>query len=255
MGCVLSLGRSEYSVVWLATEPSVYATVPPEDDLRNDAVPRNGAPPGRDPRAMSRFLVAFCIGVTATLTWQSCSDAARQLVVGVPVPVAQTTPEMVTLASFTTTSLDARHLAPVQQNADWLAASQRQIHPTAVDLPSAQEQIAGDFGSLQRTELHAASKISVPLPRPAPVETRKHTLRPATITAAAGPNPHHGVTSFTSVRSLSRSPASSMRLDTGHKPTRSSAAAVRNSTPEPLSQSLISAGQSLMSALSRFIQL
>jgi hypothetical protein len=228
--------------------------VPRADHLKNDAVPPNEALPGRDPRAMSRFLVAFCIGVTATLTWQSCSDAARQLVVGVPVPIAQTTLDMVTLASFAATSLDAHQLAPVQ-NADWLAARQRQINPTAVELASALEQITDDFGSLQRTELYTASKISVPLPRPAPAETRKHTLRPATIISGAGPNPRHGVTSFTSVRPLSQSPALSMRLDSGHKPTRSSAAALRSSTPEPLGQSLISAGQSLMSALSRIIQL
>jgi hypothetical protein len=92
MGSVLNLKRSEYSVVWLPTEPSVGATVPPAGDLKNDPVPSNEALPGRDPSAISRFLVAFCIGVIATLAWQSCSDAARQLVVGGSAPIAQTTP-------------------------------------------------------------------------------------------------------------------------------------------------------------------
>src|SRR6266566_5628602 len=258
MGSVLNLARSEYSVVWLPTGLSVDATMPRANDLKNDSVPGNKAPPGiRDPRAMSRFLVAFCIGVIATLAWQSCSDAARQLAeasswqFGGLVPIAQTTPDVIAPATFASASLDEQHLAAVQEKVDQLAPSQRQINPTVVRLASAQELITRDFASLQQAEWHTVSKISVPLPRPAPAEARKHASRSATTAAGAGPNARHAVTSSTSVGSSSLSPVLSTRLDTGHKRGRSSAVALRSSAPEPFSQSLIFASQSLMSTLSR----
>ena len=43
MGSVLNLRRSEYSVVWLPTEPSVEATMPPPDNRKNDRVPSDEA--------------------------------------------------------------------------------------------------------------------------------------------------------------------------------------------------------------------
>jgi hypothetical protein len=228
----------------------------PADDPKNDPLCSNEAPPGiRDPRATSRFLVAFCIGVIATLAWQSCSDAARQLVetsslqLGGLAPVAQIT-DVIAPATFAAPSLDKQHLAAVQENVDQRAASQ-QINLSVVQLASAQERITHDFDSLQQIERHTISKIAVPLPRPAPAETRKHASRPATTTAGAGPNAHDAETSSTSFGSSSRSPVVSMRLDTSHKRTRSSAAAPRSSAPEPFSQSLISASQRLMLALSK----
>ena len=242
MGSVLNLRRSEYSVVWLPTEPSMEATMPPPDNRKNDRVPSDEALPGmRDPRARARFLVAFCIGVIATLAWQSCSDAARQLVETSIAP-----------ATFAGPSLDEQHLAAVHQNVDPLAAGQWQINPTVVPLASAQMQITRDFASLQQqTERHPISKMSVPLPRPAPAEMRKHASRPATTTAGTSPNAHHAVISSTSVGTSSPLPVLSTRLDTGHKRTRSSAAALKSSAPEPFSQSLIYASQSLKSALSK----
>jgi hypothetical protein len=206
---------------------------------------------------MSRFLVAFCIGVVATLAWQSCSDAARQLVetsslqFGGLALIAQTTPDVIAPATFAAPSLDKLHLAAVQENVDQRAASRQQINLSVVQLASAQEQITHDFDSLQQSERHTISRISVPLPRRAPAETRKHASRPAMTMAGAGPNAHHAVTSYTSFGSLSPSPVVSMRLDNGHKRTRSSAAALRSSAPEPFSQGLFSAGQRLMLALSK----
>jgi hypothetical protein len=259
MGSVLNLGRSEYSVVWLPTEPSVDAIMPPPDNRKNDRVASDEALPGmRDPRARARFLVAFCIGVIATLAWQSCSDAARQLVetsslqFGGLVPIAQTTPDVIAPATFAGPALDEQHLAAVHQNVDRRAAGQWQINPTVVQLASAQVQITRDFASLQQqTERHTISKMSVPLPRQAPAEMRKHASRPATATAGTGPNAHHAGISSTRVGSSSPLPVLSTGLDTGHKRTRSSAAALKSSAPEPFSQSLMYASQSLKSALSK----
>src|SRR5262245_57845314 len=112
MGCVLSLGRSEYSVVWLPIKPAVDATRPPAEDPKNDPLCRNEASPGRrDPCAMSRFLGAFCTGAIAILAWQSCSDAARQLVetsslqvVGLAF-IARNAPDVIAPTAFAAPSL------------------------------------------------------------------------------------------------------------------------------------------------------
>ena len=257
MGSVLNLRRSEYSVVWLPTSPRGDATMPPADGLKNDPVPSNEALSGRDLRAISRFLIAFCIGVIATLVWQSCSDAARQLAqtsslqFGGLAPIVQTTPDMIAPATFANRFLGDQHLAAVRENVDQLAASPQQINMGIVQLPSVQEEMTHNIASQQQTERHTVSNVSVPLPRPTPAETRKRAWRPATTTAGAGPNAHHTVTSFTSV-GASSSPSLVLltRLD-GHKRTRSSAAALRSSAPEPFSESLIFVSQSLMSALSK----
>src|SRR5260370_7047291 len=136
MDSVLNLGRSEYSVVWLPAEPSVEAIMPPPDNRKNDQVPSDEAVPGmRDLRARARFLVAFCIGVIATLVWQSCSDAARQLVetsslqFGGLAPIAQTTPDVIAPATFPGPSLDEQHLAAVHPNVDPLPAGQGPLNP------------------------------------------------------------------------------------------------------------------------------
>jgi len=229
--------------------------MPPADD------PKSAGPSlvalERDLRAMSRFLVAFCIGVIATLAWQSCSDAARQLVDTSSLQfsglatIGQATLDVTAPATFAVPSLDKTHLAAVQESVDLRATSQQRVNLSVAQPASAQEQIARDFDSLQQMERHAISKISVPLPRPAPAEARRHASRLATAAAGAGPNAHHAMTSSMSFRSSSLSPVVSMRVDIGHKQTRSSAAALRSSAPEPFSHSLISASERLMLALSK----
>jgi hypothetical protein len=205
---------------------------------------------------MSRFLVAFCIGVIATLAWQSCSDAARQLVetsslqFGGLAAVAQTTLEVTTPATFAAPSFDKPHPAAVEENVDRRAASQHQVSLSVVQFASAQDQIARAFDSLE-IERQTTSKISVPLPRSAPVERRKHASRLGTTTAGAGPSGRHAATPSPGFGPSSPSPVVSTRYDAGHKQTRPSVAALRSSAPEPFSQSLIFASERLMLALSK----
>lgn len=254
MDCVLCLRRSEYSVVWLPIEPSVDATMPAAEKPENEPLCTNEVSPGtRDPRAMPRFVVAFCIGVIGVLAWHSCSDAARQLVetsslhfVGL-APTTRNTPEVIAPATFAAPSLDREHLA-AQEHADQRAAREQQINLPVV---SAHEQITRDFDSLQQIERRTISKLSTPLPQPVPAETRKFASRAATITPGAGPSTHHAVISSTRFGPSSRSSVVSMRLDTSRKRTRSSPAPLRSSAPRPFSQSLIFTSQRLMLALSK----
>jgi hypothetical protein len=200
--------------------------------------------------------VAFCIGVIAILAWQSCSDAARQLVEASSLQfgrlAAHNAPGVIVPANFAALSLDKEHLA-AQENVDQRAASQQQINLRVVQVASAQEHITRDFDGLQQIERRTISKISVPLPRPVPAETRKYAWRPAA--AGVGPSTHHALSSSTSVGSSSPSPVVSMRLDTSRKRTRSSPAALRSSAPQPFSQSLISASQRLILALSKIARI
>src|SRR5215471_8509620 len=115
--------------------------------LKNDPVPTNERLPARDLRAMSRFLVAFCIGVIATLAWQSCSDAARQLAQTSSLqfsglaPTAQNTPDNIARATFADRFLGDQHLAAVQENVNQIAASPQQINLSVVQVASAEDQI------------------------------------------------------------------------------------------------------------------
>jgi hypothetical protein len=218
----------------------------------------------RDWRPIARFLSAICIGVIATLAWQSYSNAAKQLVTGSSLPVAglariaETSPNVRVSAAFAVVpSPDQPDLAAVWQDIDQLVTSQQRISLSFLQLASSQEQIASaqqqmmrDMTRLQQNERHTVS-ASVPLPRPAPAETRKHASRPAAKVSSAGPNAHHAATSPMSAAASSSLPAQLTRLDAGYKRTQSSAADLTSWPSEPLGQSLMSAGRDLMSALSR----
>src|SRR6266852_8077731 len=88
------------------------------------------------------FLITFCVGVAATLAWQSYGDAAREAVANTypqlgwlapqPAPTAQNAPDVIALAAPAAPSpdqqqLNAMPLDAVRQSVDRIAASQEQI--------------------------------------------------------------------------------------------------------------------------------
>ena len=87
------------------------------------------------------FLITFCIGVAATLTWQSYGDAARETIANSypqlgwlapqPPPTAQNAPDAIALAAPAAPSpdqqLNAMSLDAVRQSVDRIATSQEQI--------------------------------------------------------------------------------------------------------------------------------
>jgi hypothetical protein len=74
----LDLALSEFSKARLATEPSIDAPLQPTD---LDLVVRPPSSLGKQASfALTRFLIAFCIGVAATLAWQSYGDAVRKMI-------------------------------------------------------------------------------------------------------------------------------------------------------------------------------
>ena len=74
MSSRLSHALSEFSKGRWVTEPS---DDPPLHPTELALVPSMRSSPRKRALALARFLITFCIGVAATLAWQSYGDAAR----------------------------------------------------------------------------------------------------------------------------------------------------------------------------------
>jgi cell division septation protein DedD len=86
----LDLALSEFSKARWATEPSVDPPLHPSelDLIKSTRLSRRAS------FALARFLIAFCIGVAATLAWQSYGDAGRKMVASSsPRPVDSLAPQ------------------------------------------------------------------------------------------------------------------------------------------------------------------
>jgi hypothetical protein len=129
----------------------------------------------RAPRAIFRFSIAFCLGITATLGWQSYGDAARVMIANsseqfgwlAPAPVEQpseiTAPIAVAAPSSNIEELKTMSLglALMRQNVDQLVTGQ--------------EQMAREITKLQATEQDVLQKISEPPPKPPAAPAPKGT--------------------------------------------------------------------------------
>src|SRR5260370_3076112 len=81
MGAMPSRAQSEFYKGLLPIELRDEAPIVFTADLKNDRF-ANGQPSASEEssRPLARLLIPFCIGVTATLTWQSYNDAAKQII-------------------------------------------------------------------------------------------------------------------------------------------------------------------------------
>jgi hypothetical protein len=71
---------SDFSAGPRMTEPSLDPTLRPAD-VNNEPLPTDRPSPGRrTSRSLARFLVAVCVGVAATLAWQSYGGMAKQMI-------------------------------------------------------------------------------------------------------------------------------------------------------------------------------
>ena len=165
--------------------------------------------------SLTGFLITFCIGVAATLGWQSYGDAARELIASSypqlgwlapkPAPNAPNAPDMIALAAPAAPSPDQRQLNAmsldldaVRQSVDRIAASQDQITRSvdriaasiaanqeqitrSVDrIAAGQEQMTRDITKLQEIEQYILYKNSEsPLPQQAPAPAPGRALRPS----------------------------------------------------------------------------
>src|SRR5262249_390192 len=118
-----------------------------------------------DPLAFMRYLIAFIIGITAALAWQSYGDAARETA----APAAS--------ADRSQLNAMALDLDAVRQSIDRIAtgfdAGQEQMKRSVDQLSGAQKWMTRDLNStLQVVEHNILDKISALPPRPVPAPAR-----------------------------------------------------------------------------------
>ncbi len=213
MSAMPSPAQSELYAGLLPVEPSVEPPPVRPATLEND--PSQSEQPSlrkRASRASARFLITFCIGVGATLAWQSHRDAARDMIVNSypqlgwlapqAEPVAQNAPEMMGLAAPAAPSFDPQELKgmsldldAVRQSIDRIATSiaaiqermsrdtdriaTEQIARSVAQLTAGQEQMTREITKLQAVEQYVLYKSSEPPPRLAPTPMRNPVLRPS----------------------------------------------------------------------------
>jgi hypothetical protein len=162
--------------------------------------------------SLTGFLITFCIGVAATLGWQSYGDAAREMIASsypqlgwlapTPAPNAQDAPETTALAAPDAPSPDqqqpaaiSHELDAVRQSVDRIAVSQEQMTRSVDRIAAGQEQItrgvdriaAGqeqmtrEITKLQEIEQYVLYKSSESPPpaAPAPAPARSRAPRPS----------------------------------------------------------------------------
>jgi hypothetical protein len=127
---------------------------------------------------MMRFLITFCVGVFATLAWQSYGDAARERIansypqLGWLAPeaaVAQTAPATIVPPI---TSPDQQQLKAMSSN---LAALRQRVDQIA----AGQDRITRDITvKLQAAEQDILEKLSAPPPQQAAIPARKSVPPP-----------------------------------------------------------------------------
>jgi hypothetical protein len=186
MASTLNPTRSEFSEDRWSTTPPV------------DAIIKRPSLGRRAIRGLARFLIIFCIGVGATLAWQSYGDVARAMIadsfpqLGWLAPSAAApqaaapqiaAPEMAAhqaqLASETValgTSSDAPPQLQQLRDMSLLFAAMRQ----SVDqLAANQQQMAGDIAKLLADQQQLMQKASAPAPRPAAAPAHKPAPPPS----------------------------------------------------------------------------
>jgi hypothetical protein len=177
MSAMSSPAQAEFYAGLLPVEPSVEPPAVRPPALENDPFP-NGKPSlrKRASRALARFLITFCIGVAATLAWQSYGDAARELIVNSypqlgwlapqAAPTAHSAPGIVGLAAQAAPSPDQQRLnaisldlEAIRQNVDRIATSRDQITRSVDRI--APSIVAGQEQMTRSVDRNAASQEQI----------------------------------------------------------------------------------------------
>jgi hypothetical protein len=171
MASTLNPARSEFSEERWSTPPSV------------DAIIKRPSLGKRATRGVARLLIIFCIGIAATLAWQSYGDVARAMIADsfpqlgwlapqAAAPHAQIASDTVALSSSSDPPPQLQQLKELSL----LVAAMRQ---SVEQLAANQQQMAGDIAKLVADQQELLQKVSAPAPRPAPAPARKPAPPPS----------------------------------------------------------------------------
>jgi hypothetical protein len=179
MSSTLSPTQSEFSTGRWATEPSLDDT-PRLPDLKSGRFPTKRPSLGkRTSRALSRFVFTFCVGIAATLAWQSYGDAARERIASSSEQLAWLAPQAASAAQAAPRMIapaapaappDLEQLKAVTLS---LAVVRQSVDQLAAQVAAGQEQMTRDITKLQAAEQDILHKISEPPPRPAAAPVHK----------------------------------------------------------------------------------
>jgi len=141
MNSGLSLARSKFAEGRWATDLS--ADMPPPHPSELNRVLRTRSSLRKlASLAITRVLIAFCIGVAVTLAWQSYGDAGREMIAKSSPHLAWLAPQQTTSAASAGASPDlnqlkamTRDLAAVRQSVDKLAAEITKLQVTKQGTP------------------------------------------------------------------------------------------------------------------------
>jgi hypothetical protein len=135
-----------------------------------------------EPVHVGRLLIAFCIGIVATLAWQSYGGAVREM-------IANSSPRLSWLApsAAPVSQADAAAISPDRKELNAISIGLAGLQQRIDQIPAAQEQMAGDITNrLQAVEQDIADKISPPPAQAAAVPALKPPPRPS---PPEGPRP------------------------------------------------------------------
>src|SRR6266436_9103887 len=204
MSALSSPTQSESSADSMPANPSVEAPAVRAADLKKDRFPNGRSSLGkRALLALVRFLIMFCIGVAATLAWQSYGDAARERIASSypqlgrlapqAAPIARSAPDTIGLAAQAAPSPDQQRLNAmsldldaVRQNIDRITTTQEQITRRVDQLTAGEEQMTREITEIQAVEQSILYKNSEPPPRPTSAAAPTPVPRPA---SASAPRP------------------------------------------------------------------
>src|SRR6516162_363033 len=127
----------------------------------------------------ARCLIIFCIGVAATLAWQSYGDATREMIASsypqlgwlAPQTATAESPPEIIAPTARATGLDSPELRSILVN---LGAVRQSVDELAAQFAASQQQMANDIAKLNAAQQDIFDKISsAPPPRPAAAPARK----------------------------------------------------------------------------------
>jgi hypothetical protein len=138
--------------------------------------------PAREPvrvgRVLARFLMTFCVGVVATLAWQSYGDVARDMVARSFPRLGWLAPPAAPIAQADPAAIAPDH-GELKAISFGLAGVRQRVDQIAAQLAASQEQITGDITTkLNAAEHDILDRISAPPSQPAAAPARKPAPTP-----------------------------------------------------------------------------
>ncbi len=129
----------------------------------------------RAPRAICRFLIVFCLGIAATLGWQSYGDAARVIIANSSEQFGWLAPAPIEQASDVTVPTAVAASSPDIEELKTMSLGLTIMRQNVDQLITGQEQMAREITKLQAAEEDVLQKISEPPLKPPAASAPKGT--------------------------------------------------------------------------------